>query len=84
MSENKVITQEELQEIKMIKSTTDYHVYTLGQLAYEKLQLDLKEAELKDQIKHAKQVENNFLKKMTASYGDVSENLETGEITSLV
>lgn len=84
MNAIKTVTSEELQEIKMIKSSTDYYIFTLGQLAYEKLQLELKEAVLKDQIKHAKQIESEFLAKMTANYGDVSVNIETGEITSLV
>jgi stress response protein YsnF len=75
------LTPEELQQINLIKNDALEIASSLGQLQYQKITIELEQEELKAKIKRIKQKENEVFEEIRSKYGDVSINIETGEIS---
>ena len=73
------ITDQELKDINDIKQEISQIVYTLGELEYQKLSIDLIIDELKLKIKDIKSKEAKVLNGLKDKYGNVNINIETGE-----
>jgi hypothetical protein len=71
----------ELQELKDFQTTSENLIAQLGQLGFKKLQLEKEEQFLKKQYDQITSAEVELSKKLKETYGDVSINLQTGEIT---
>ena len=75
------LTQEELQQINLIKNDALEVASSLGELQYQKITIELEQEELKAKIKRIKQKENEVFEEIRSKYGNVSINTETGEIS---
>jgi len=75
------LTPEELQQINLIKNDALEVASSLGQLQYQKITIELEQEELKARIKRIKQKENEVFEEIRSKYGNVSINIETGEIS---
>lgn len=73
------ITDEELKTIGDLKQEVSQVVYGLGEIQYQKANLDFLESELKEKVKQIKARELQFLNSLKEKYGNVSVNIETGE-----
>lgn len=73
------ITDQELKDINDIKQEISQIVYTLGELEYQKLSIDLIIDELKLKVKDIKSKEAKVLNGLKDKYGNVNINIETGE-----
>lgn len=71
----------ELQELKDFQSKSENLIAQLGQLTFKKFQLEKEEQFLKKQYDQITSAEIELSKKLKEAYGDVSINLQTGEIT---
>jgi len=75
------LQETELQELKDFQTTSENLISQLGQLGFRKLQLEKEEQFLKQQYDQITSAEIALSKKLKETYGDVSINLQTGEIT---
>lgn len=73
------ITEEELQTVADLKAETSQLVFSLGEIQYQKVGLELLESQVKEKVKEFKAKELEFLKALKEKYGNVSINIETGE-----
>jgi hypothetical protein len=71
----------ELQELKDFQNQSENLIAQLGQLTFKKFQLEKEEQFLKKQYDQITSAEIELSKKLKETYGDVSINLQTGEIT---
>jgi hypothetical protein len=74
------ITDNELQRIKLIRNDVLEAVSILGELEYQKIIIELDREELKTKIKNIKIKEKEVFDEIKEKYGEVSLNIETGEI----
>mgnify|MGYP003661448465 CR=1 FL=1 len=73
------ITDQELKDINDIKQEISQVVYTLGELEYQKLSINLVIDEIKTKIQEIKSKESKVLNGLKDKYGNVNINIETGE-----
>ena len=73
------ITEEELKNINGFKQQTAELVYSLGELEYQKISLQILVDDLKEKIKDQKVKESQLLTDLRNKYGNVNINIETGE-----
>ena len=75
------LQETELQELKDFQSQYETLIAQLGQLGFKKLQLEREEQFLKQQYTQIISSEAELSKRLKETYGDVSIDLKTGEIT---
>lgn len=75
------LTTEELSKIKLIKQDALEIASKLGELEFQKISIELKIDEQKREISALKLREQSILEEITSKYGDVTINIETGEIS---
>jgi hypothetical protein len=75
------LQETELQELKDFQSKSENLIAQLGQLTFKKFQLEKEEQFLKKQYEQITSAEIELSKKLKETYGDVSIDLQTGEIT---
>jgi len=75
------LTTEELSKIKLIKQDALEIASKLGELEFQKISIELKIDEQKKEISALKLREQSILEEITSKYGDVTINIETGEIS---
>ena len=75
------LTEQELQELQDFQTQSETLIAQLGQLSFKKLQLEREEQYLKQQYTQIISSEVELSKKLKETYGDVSIDLKTGEIT---
>lgn len=73
------IQEEDLKKINELKQQTMELVYSLGELQYQRISIDILVDDLKDKIKDQKTRENQLLTDLRTKYGNVNINIETGE-----
>jgi hypothetical protein len=73
------LTDLELQSVQLLKRDTLEIASTLGELTFQKMNIDLLIEEQKEKIKEIKQREIKTLDELKEKYGTVSINIETGE-----
>ena len=77
----KKLTQEEFQQINLIKSDALEVAALLGELEYQKMSIELDMEEQKKKIKEIRVKEKQVFEEIRSKYGPVSINTETGEIS---
>ena len=77
----KKLTQEEFQQINLIKSDAVEVAALLGELEYQKMSIELDMEEQKKRIKEIRVKEKQVFEEIRSKYGPVSINTETGEIS---
>ena len=77
----KKLTQEEFQQINLIKSDALEVAALLGELEYQKMSIELDMEEQRKKIKEIRVKEKQVFEEIRSKYGPVSINTETGEIS---
>ncbi len=77
--ENKVLTQEEIQQLKNIREKNAQLVEQFGFIEYQLQTLFLQKEELSKDLKEIKSLELTLGKQLQDKYGDGTINLEKGE-----
>jgi len=78
--ENKTLTQEELQQLKDIRSEVLQLASTLGEVSYQEVLLNIDKARIADAIKEVRIKEQALFAEFGKKYGDGVVNIETGTI----
>jgi hypothetical protein len=73
------LTDLELQSVQQLKKDTLEIASTLGELSYQKMNIDLLIEDEKQKVKDVKAREASILNELKEKYGNVSINIETGE-----
>jgi hypothetical protein len=84
VTENQVLTQEELQVLNSIQEETQALIYELGEIELIKLQLDERKNQSKNMLDELRIKEQTFNQDIITKYGKVNINTNTGEIIPLV
>jgi len=77
----KKLTQEEFQQINLIKSDALEVAALLVELEYQKMSIELDMEEQRQRIKEIRVKEKQVFEEIRSKYGPVSINTETGEIS---
>lgn len=83
VTQNQVLTQEELQTLKTIQQETQAIIMELGEIELVKLQLEDRKDNAKKFLDELSEREKAFTQSVFDKYGKVSINPNTGEINSL-
>jgi len=75
------LKETELQELQDFQTQSENLIAQLGQLGFKKLQIEREEQFLKQQYTQIISSETELSKKLKETYGDISVDLKTGEIT---
>ena len=81
--EKKVLTEEEIKELKELKTDFDNIIYSLGSIEAEITSLEDSKSELKLKLTEITNKEKTLAKKLEDKYGQGKLSLETGEIEPL-
>jgi hypothetical protein len=81
VTENKVLTQEELQTLQTIQNETQSLINELGEIELIKLQLEERRERAKNFLGELSQKESDFNQSLFDKYGKINLNPQTGEIT---
>lgn len=76
-------SEQELKEIKDLRSSLNSITYQLGMISVERLKFDEKEKELKNEFKNLEKKEIDLASKLSSKYGKGSIDIETGTFTPL-
>jgi hypothetical protein len=79
--ETKVLTQEELTQLRDLQNQQNAILMNLGSLEYRMSLLEQTKIELKSQVLEIEKMNSELGAKLTEKYGSGNLNLETGEIT---
>ncbi len=79
MSENKVLTKEEITELEDLQSTFRDLTEVSGVVEMQHYNIQLKKEQLKLNLQSLQQKEGDLAKKLEDKYGQGSISLETGE-----
>lgn len=79
--ETKVLTQEELSQLKSLREQQNTLLMNLGSIEYRMSLLEQNKNELKNQVIELEKMNNELGAQLTEKYGNGTLNLETGEIT---
>jgi hypothetical protein len=77
--ENKVLTQEEIQSLKLIQTNQSNLVQALGTVEYRIQLLELDKQSLKTQLQKQVEEETKVAKELQEKYGNGNIDLEKGE-----
>jgi len=79
--ETKILTQEELTQLRDLQNQQNNILTGLGSLEYKIILLESNKATLKSQIAELEKISANLGAQLTEKYGSGNLDLETGEIT---
>jgi|LakMenEpi03Aug12_release.lakeMendotaPanAssembly.Ray.scaffolds.fasta_scaffold17911_2 hypothetical protein len=79
--ETKVLTQEELTQLKNLQTRQNNLLMDLGSIEYRISLLEQTKNDLKSQVLEVERLNNELGAQLTQKYGNGTLNLETGEIT---
>ena len=79
--ETKILTQEELTQLKDLQNQQNTILMNLGSIEYRMSVLEQTKIELKSQVLEIEKMNSKLGAKLTEKYGNGNLNLETGEIT---
>jgi hypothetical protein len=74
------ITDDELQKLNFVKQDALEVASLLGELSYQKISLEIEMEEQKKKIQQIKTRESQIFEELRSKYGNVSINIETGEL----
>jgi hypothetical protein len=83
VTENQVLTEEELNNLKQIQNQTQALVMELGEIEMIKLQIEARYQNAKEFLSEVSNLERDFTKSVFEKYGKVNIDPKTGEITKL-
>ena len=75
------LTADELSRINLIREDALEIASKLGELEFQKISIELKIEEQKKRIKALKSQEEDIFEEIKSKYGDVTINIEKGEIS---
>jgi len=81
VTENTVLTQEELQTLNTIQQETQSLINELGEIELIKFQLEERKERAKNFLTEVSRKEQDFTQLVYEKYGRVNINPQTGEIT---
>lgn len=84
VTENKVLTQEELNTLKTIQEETQAIIMELGEIELITIQLEERKNKAKQFLQETTQKEKDFTQSVFDKYGKCNINPQTGEITSIL
>jgi len=79
--ETKVLTQDELTQLRNLKEQQQNLLMDLGSIEYRMSLLEQTKSNLKSQVLELEKLNNQLGAQLTEKYGNGVLNLETGEIT---
>jgi|TARA_R110001592_G_scaffold109023_1_gene304378 hypothetical protein len=79
MSEKKVLSQEEITELKELQATFKSLTEVSGVIEMQNYNIQLKKEQLKSNLQSLQERESDLAKKLEEKYGQGSISLETGE-----
>lgn len=79
MSEKKVLSQEEIDELKELQATFKNLTEVSGVIEMQNYNIQLKKEKLKSSLQSLQEKESDLAKKLEEKYGQGSISLETGE-----
>jgi len=80
IKEKKVLTEEEIKELKELKSNFEVMVYSLGTIEAEIIALEDTKNEIKSKLIEITNEQKDLAQKLEEKYGPGKLSLETGEI----
>lgn len=80
VTENKVLTQEELQTLKKLQEDTQAVIVELGEIELLKIQLEVRKETAKNFLLETSNKEKEFTQSIYEKYGKCNLNPKTGEI----
>jgi hypothetical protein len=83
VTENKVLTQEELQTLKTIQEETQALLVELGEIELVKIQIENRRKRAENFLNGLEDREKEFTNSILEKYGRVNIDPQTGEITPL-
>lgn len=75
------LEEKELQQLQDFQKDSETLISQLGQISFQKLQLDKQEEFLKQKFKDLNSLELEISQTLKEKYGNVDINLKTGELT---
>lgn len=75
------LTEEELSKINLIRKDALDIASVLGELEFQKISIEIKMEEQKKEIIALKQREESIFEEIKSKYGNVTINIETGDIS---
>lgn len=84
VTENKVLSQEELQILKTIQEETQALLVELGEIELIKIQLESRRKRAEEFLFTLEEKEKTFTNSVLEKYGRVNLNPQTGEITPIM
>jgi hypothetical protein len=75
------LTEDELKQLQDFQSNSENLISQLGQLSFQKLQLERNESILKQQHEELIKKETQISTLLKEKYGDISIDIKTGDIT---
>jgi hypothetical protein len=84
VTENKVLSQEELQTLKTIQEETQALLVELGEIELIKIQLESRRKRAEEFLFTLEEKEKTFTNSVLEKYGRVNHNPQTGEITPIM
>jgi len=79
--EKKVLTQEELQNLKDFQTREENLIVAFGQIAYQQQTLEEQQDKVIEEKEKFEKERAEFASSLTSKYGNGTINIETGEIT---
>jgi hypothetical protein len=83
VTENKVLTQEELQTLKTIQEETQAIVIEFGEIELIQIQLTNRKENAKKFLEELAKREQDFHQAVFEKYGKITINPQTGEVTPI-
>lgn len=84
VTENQVLTQDELQTLKTIQEETQALIGELGEIELIKIQLESRRKRAEEFLNELEGKEKTFTQSIVEKYGRVNLNPQTGEITPIL
>ena len=75
------LTEDELNQLKELKSRIENASYRLGEIEFNKIILNNKRDKILTEVEDIKDEEEVLHKYLSSKYGDINIDLETGNIT---
>lgn len=83
VTEKKVLTKEELDNLRSLQQDFQNVQFELGEIEVIKIQMEERYESAKKLLKETQTKEQSFTNSLKEKYGDISLNVETGEFSKI-
>lgn len=83
VTEKKVLTKEELDNLRSLQQQFQTIQFELGEIEVIKIQMEERYESAKKLLKETQTKEQSFTNSLKEKYGDISLNVETGEFSKI-